>query len=103
MGQKHEMLTSPNLFYCFVDFGKSLADQPKTWVVPSEIVAKSLREMHQDWLNTPGAKGQQRNDNALRRFMPEYRPLATYAMGWLDPYFENWSSLETASKESGHK
>lgn len=58
MGQKHEDLMSPNLFYCFVDFGKSLSDQPKTWVVPSGIVAKSLLEIHRDWLRTPGQKGQ---------------------------------------------
>ena len=39
MGQKHEKIRSSNLFYCFVDFGKSLTDQPRTWVVPNEIVA----------------------------------------------------------------
>ena len=99
MGQKHEDLTSPNLFYCFVDFGKSLADQPKTWVVPSGIVAKSLQEIHQDWLRTPGKKGQQRNDSTFRRFMPDYEPMPQYKMGWLQPYFENWASLEAASKQ----
>jgi hypothetical protein len=98
MGQKHEALTSPNLFYCFVDFGRSVTDQPKTWVLPSAIVAKSLDDIHKDWLRTLGAKGQQRNDSNFRRFMPEYRPLSDYKMGWLDLYFENWSSLEVASK-----
>jgi len=98
MGQKHEALTSPNLFYCFVDFGKSLKDQPKTWVVPSTAVAKSLQDIHQNWLGTPGAKGQQRNDSNFRRFMPAYEPLADYKKGWLDRYFENWESLEAASK-----
>ncbi len=99
MGQKHEELTSPNLFYCFVDFGKSLADQPKTWVVPGSIVAKSLQEIHQDWLRTPGKRGQQRNDSTFRRFMPDYEPLPQYKMGWLQVYFENWASLEAASRQ----
>src|SRR4051812_21270060 len=76
MGQKHEALTSPNLFYCFVDFGRSLMDPPKTWIVPSAAVAHSLRDTHQNWLSTPGAKGQQRNDSSFRRFMPAYEPLA---------------------------
>jgi hypothetical protein len=81
-----------------VNFGKSLSDQPKTWVVPSGIVAKSLPEIHRDWLRTPGQKGQQRNDSNFRRFMPDYKPLPAYRLGWLEPYFENWASLETASK-----
>lgn len=100
MGQKHEDLISPNLFYCFVDFGSSLTDPPRTWVVPSAVVAKFVREIHQDWLHTPGKKGQQRNDNNLRRFMPEYKYLAQYKMGWLDPYYENWSSLEAAAQST---
>jgi hypothetical protein len=29
MKKKHEGIFSKNLFYCFVDFGKSLVDQPK--------------------------------------------------------------------------
>jgi hypothetical protein len=98
MGQKHEGLVSPNLFYCFVDFGSSLTDPPRTWIVPSAVVAKFVREIHQDWLSTPGKKGQQRNDNNLRRFTPEYKPLPEYKMGWLQQYLENWGSLEAASK-----
>lgn len=98
MGQKHETLTSPNLFYCFVDFGKSLIDPPKTWVVPSRIVSQFLHEVHQHWLATPGAKGQQRNDSTFRRFMPAYESLPAYKYGWLEPYSENWTSLEKASK-----
>jgi hypothetical protein len=98
MGQKHETLTSPNLFYCFVDFGKALTDPPRTWVVPSETVATFVRATHQDWLSTPGKHGQERNDSTFRRFMPAYEPLSGYNAGWLDCYFENWESLEAASK-----
>jgi hypothetical protein len=97
MGQKHEEIRSPNLFYCFVDFGKFLTDAPKVWIVPSEIVAKFVQATHQDWLSTPGAKGQIRNDSSFRRFMPAYEPLADYRAGWLDFYFENWGSLERAA------
>lgn len=100
MGQKHEALTSPNLFYCFVDFGKSLTDVPKTWILPSAVVAKAISDTHKDWLSTPGARGQQRNDSTFRRFMPAYGPLAEYRMGWLDQYSENWKILEAASKSA---
>jgi hypothetical protein len=97
MGQKHEEIRSPNLFYCFVDFGKSLTDQPRTWIVPSEVVATFVQTTHKDWLSTPGARGQERNDSSLRRFRPSYEPLAEYKLGWLNPYFENWESLEAAA------
>jgi hypothetical protein len=98
MDQKHETLISPNLFYCFVDFGKLLTEPPKTWIVPSGIVAQSLLDMYGDWLVTPGKKGQRRNDTSFRRFLPEYKPLPNYKLGWLQPYLENWGSLEAASK-----
>ena len=98
MGEKHESLVSPNLFYCFVNFGKTLADQPKTWVLPSEIVAQSIRDMYGHWLITPGKKGQPHKDGNLRRFLPEYKPLSDYKLGWLDQYFESWETLEAASR-----
>jgi hypothetical protein len=98
MGQKHEDLTSPNLFYCFVDFGKSLTNHPRTWVVPSGIVAIALKVAHQDWLATPGKKGQAHKDSDFRRFRPMYERLDDYKTGWLDPYLENWVSLEKASR-----
>lgn len=97
MSEKHESLTSPTLFYCFVNFGKTLNDRPRTWIVPSGIVAKFLHSIHQDWLHTPGKRGQQRTDSAFRRFMPEYKPIAEYKLGWLDQYQENWESLAAAA------
>jgi hypothetical protein len=56
MKAKHEKILSPVLFYCFVDFGKNQADQPKTWIVPSEVVAKVLSETHQDGLSNPAIR-----------------------------------------------
>jgi hypothetical protein len=35
MKGKHEGMVRDLLFYCFVDFGRSLTDAPKCWVVPS--------------------------------------------------------------------
>jgi hypothetical protein len=100
MGEKHETLISPNLFYCFVDFGKTLTDQPKSWVLPSEIVANAIKAMYGHWLVTPGKKGQPHKDGNLRRFLPEYKPMPEYKLGWLSPYFENWGSLEAAARAS---
>src|SRR5690348_16138373 len=50
MKRKHEDIASPNLFYCFVDFGRDLSENTRTWILPSEVVAKALRLTHQRWL-----------------------------------------------------
>lgn len=46
MQEKHEGLRSASLFYCFVDFGRSPADEPSTWIVPAPVVADTLYAAH---------------------------------------------------------
>jgi hypothetical protein len=98
MGAKHEGLISPNLFYAFVDFVSVTKPTPITYLVPSEVVASALKQMHQAWLKQPGQKGQKHNDSDFRRFMPDYSrtsgdDVAGYSDGWLDPYHEAWHLL----------
>ncbi len=97
MGKKHETLISVQLFYAFVDFGVNVASPPKTFVVPSSVVAKTISEMHAAWLGSPGQKGQQRKDTDFRRFVPDYTryagPNTHYGPGWLQPYAEAWGQL----------
>jgi hypothetical protein len=95
MKPKHEELSSPNSFYCFVDFGASLTEQPKCWVVPSAVVADALRTTHRAWLNMPGKKGQAHKDSNVRRLLPHYKVLESqYPLGWLDQYREAWALLD---------
>lgn len=96
MKKKHEDIVSPSLYYCFLDFGKSLSDIPKTWIIPSVVVADVLKCSHESWLNTPGKKGQQRKDGNMRRLLPDYSKngLQKYSKGWLDQYSEKWSILD---------
>jgi hypothetical protein len=95
MSKKHEALSSHSLFYCFVDFRVGEAEAPFTYVVPARVVATCLAENHQAWLKQPGAKGQVRNDNDMRRFLPNYAHLATghHEDGWLSQYREAWHLL----------
>ena len=95
MGKKHEALTAPSLFYCFVDFGDGVEMSPFTYVVPAAIVATTLAECHQAWLNQPGKKGQQRKDGDMRRLLPAYDHLELnrYKQGWLEQYREAWDLL----------
>lgn len=96
MKPKHEEISSPRLFYCFVDFGSSLTDQPKCLVIPSAIVAKALHATHRAWLAMPGKKGQAHNDSNVRRLRPEYKNLEldAYKSGWIEKYREAWQLLE---------
>ena len=98
MRPKHEDLVAEKLFYCFVDFGKTPQDRPSVFVMPSAVVAEVLKASHRAWLSTPGAKGQQRKDNPVRRLVPDYtyayRPNPNpYPQGWMDRYRNAWHQL----------
>jgi hypothetical protein len=62
MNEKHERTRAKHLFYCFVDFGKTVSDRPSTFVVPSNVVAKVVAASHKKWLADPGKNGQRRKD-----------------------------------------
>lgn len=102
MGKKHEGLTSNSLFYCFVDFAIGRDCHSFTYVVPAKVVAKALSDCHQAWLSQPGKRGQQRKDNDLRRFLPDYSHLKMeeYGAGWLEPYREAWHLLQSVALDS---
>jgi hypothetical protein len=96
MGRKHEAISSPGLYYTFLDFGRSLTDPPSCYVVPSEVVANVIRRSHECWLSVPGSKGQRRTDSDFRRFLPDYDRMGIAigcGAGWLEPYREGWDVL----------
>ena len=66
MTKKAEEDLAENLFYVFVCIPPLL---PATFhVVPRKEVAEHVREGHQRWLKTPGARGQAHIDSDLRAF-----------------------------------
>lgn len=94
MGEKHEHLVSPGLYYVFVDFGKSHLDVPRSWIVPARIVASVLKRSHEAWLSGEGKNGRKRNDSPMRRFLPDYSKFGLpEKSGWLDIHLEDWSLL----------
>lgn len=96
MSKKHEAISSPGLFYAFLDFGTSLTSPPTCFVVPSDVVADVIRRSHQAWLKIPGAKGQEHNDTDFRRFLPDFERkglMIGCGPGWLEPYREAWETL----------
>lgn len=100
MSEKHETISSPGLFYVFLDFGRTLTDPPTSYVVPSAVVADVVARSHATWLSQPGKRGQERKDGKLRRFMPDYTRVGLdigAGRGWLNQYRENWTQLAKAT------
>jgi hypothetical protein len=94
MSIKHESISEPRLFYACLDLEPEL---PVTYIVPSGVVADVLRNSHQAWLAAPGAKGQQRNDNRMRRIKPAYPDTWPGSSPvWLDEWRERWDLLAAA-------
>ena len=85
-------VTSPELYYVFVDFGKSHSVAPRSWIVPAGVVADILARSHRAWLSREGKKGRKRNDSKMRRFLPDYSKHGLpESNGWLDQYYEQWA------------
>lgn len=103
MSIKHESVQEPSLFYAFVDLEPEL---PVTYIVPSNVVAHVLRAAHQAGLATPGARGQKRNDNDLRRIRPTYADAYPgYSADWMEEWRERWDLLrsELPAEPANHR
>ena len=81
LSKKNETLVGDNIFYVFVSLNE--LDTPEYHIVPSKIVAKTITESHKIWLETPGKKGQMRNDTNIRVFLDKD-----------DTFYDKWSLLE---------
>ena len=64
---KSESFFSENHFYIFVALNQ-LGTRPYFYIVPSEVVAKSIRYSHETWLAGKKADGTSRKDSAIRNF-----------------------------------
>ena len=61
-------------------------DTPEYHIVPSKIVANTIKESHNKWLETLGKKGQKRNDTNIRVFLDKE-----------DLFFDKWDLLRYQS------
>jgi len=66
LNEKAEKYYAPNLFYAFVslNYGKP-AD---FYIVPSKVVAETIKKHNRKWLKTRGRKGQMHNQTSMRTF-----------------------------------
>lgn len=98
MSEKHEKISGKNLFYAFVDFGRSESEPPRSFILPSKKVCEVLSASHKAWLAKPGRNGRPHRDTKMRRLLPNYGIIFgetenPYPAGWLDRYRENWEQL----------
>ena len=80
LGNKCEGLVGDNIFYVFVSLNEM--DVPHYHIIPSHIVADTVRKSHEAWLKSPGKQGQVHNNNPIRKFSDEQ-----------DQYLNNWECL----------
>ena len=69
------------ILYIFVALNK--LETPSFHIVPSAVVAKEVRESHQNWLKTPRKDGNSHRDNNLRNFRDDK-----------DIYLNRWDLFE---------
>lgn len=81
LSKKNETLIGENIVYVFVSLNE--LDAPEYHIVPSKIVAETIAKEHKKWLETPGAKGQPRNDTNIRNFFDKN-----------DVYLDRWELLD---------
>lgn len=66
LSKKSEDLKGDNIFYVFVSLNN--LGIPEYHIVPSKIVADTIKAHHKIWLETPGKWGQKHNENNMREF-----------------------------------
>lgn len=81
LSKKCETLIGNNIIYVLVNLNN--LGQPEYHIVPSNIIANTVKEGHQKWLNTPGKNGQEHNDSNVRLFTD-----------FDNKYLNNWNLLE---------
>ena len=68
---KNEELFEDNIFYIFVSLNITSPkemDAPEYHIVPSSIVAETIKREHEAWYNTPAKNGKERKNTAMRKF-----------------------------------
>jgi len=66
LGQKAEDYYAYNLYYIFVNL--NFGEAPDYFIIPSKVVANTIKAYYKEWLKTPGRKGQKHRENPMRTF-----------------------------------
>jgi hypothetical protein len=98
MHQKHEKKLGERHFYCFVDLQVEPGMAPIVYVMPNAEVAEVIKVTHKSWADTPGKKGQVKQQTPMRRLMPDFTVRdgigTLYPGGWMFEYRDAWQNLK---------
>lgn len=67
MSEKHEKISDPNLFYCFVNIEKE-TNVFRFFIVPSDVVANYVKNQHAYWLQNTHELTQKDLEIPMRNF-----------------------------------
>lgn len=81
LNQKNENLIGEHVVYVFVSLNE--LDTPEYHIVPSKIVAETIKREHAAWLKAPGKDGQPHKDTNIRNFFDKD-----------DVYLDAWKYLD---------
>jgi len=66
------------------------------YIIPSSVMARNVHEKHQQWLKSPGVKGQAHNDNPVRMVL---LPPRISELFWdITEYRDRWDLIEEKLK-----
>lgn len=86
MGEKHESISDPDLFYCFVNISED-TQKFRFFIIPNAIVSKYVKEQHALWLKD----GERDTVTTMRQFrigiQGEKYPIETPTA---EQYENNW-------------
>lgn len=67
VGKKAERYFGENFFWVLAGIPEpDSTHEFEYYIIPSNVMSMNVHDKHQQWLNTPGQKGQPHNDNKVR-------------------------------------
>jgi hypothetical protein len=94
VGMKAEKDFGKNFFWVLGGIPKPNTNKMfEYFIIPSSVMAKNVRAIHELWLHTPGKKGQKHKDNKVRTVhLPPYK--SQYGNFNILKYRERWDLIE---------
>jgi hypothetical protein len=66
LGKKNEDIIGDNIIYILVKLNG--LNTPEYHIIPSKVIAETIKKGHQEWLKTTGKKGNKHKDSNIRKY-----------------------------------
>lgn len=90
LSKKNEDIIDSNIYYVFVSLNGK--ESPDYYILPSYLVAKSIKTSHAEWLSGKNKSGEDYNDTSIRKFSFEIQKYNPYYLNG-DDYKSKWNFL----------